>query len=82
MSENSSVQKRVLIIINFINQLDYFQWLRVGFVVDEVALGQILPPVLQFSPVSIIPPLLHTHLFISHRRCIISAIDSIVKYGF
>ena len=28
-------------------------------------------PVLQFSPVSIIPPLLHTHSFIHHPRCII-----------
>jgi len=28
-------------------------------------------PVLQFSPVSIIPPLLHTHSFIYHQRCII-----------
>jgi len=28
-------------------------------------------PVLQFSPVSIIPPLLHTHSFIYHPRCII-----------
>jgi len=27
-------------------------------------------PVLQFSPVSIIPPLLHTHSFIHHPRCI------------
>jgi hypothetical protein len=27
-------------------------------------------PVLQFSPVSIIPPMLHTHSFIYHRRCI------------
>jgi hypothetical protein len=27
-------------------------------------------PVLQFSPVSIIPPMLHTHLFIYHRCCI------------
>jgi len=26
--------------------------------------------VLQISPVSIIPPVLHTHSFISHRRCI------------
>jgi len=26
-------------------------------------------PVLQFSPVSIIPPLLHTHSFIYHPRC-------------
>ena len=28
-------------------------------------------PVLQFSPVSIIPPLLHTHSSIYHPRCII-----------
>ena len=27
-------------------------------------------PVLQFSPVSIIPPLLHTHSFIYHPHCI------------
>jgi len=27
-------------------------------------------PVLQFSPVSIIPPMLHTHSFIYHPRCI------------
>jgi len=27
-------------------------------------------PVFQFSPVSIIPPLLHTHSFIYHLRCI------------
>ena len=27
-------------------------------------------PVLQFSPVSIIPPLFHTHSFICHPRCI------------
>jgi hypothetical protein len=27
-------------------------------------------PVLQFSPLSIIPPILHTHSFIYHRRCV------------
>jgi hypothetical protein len=31
----------------------------VGFVVDNVALGQVFPPVLWFSPVSFIPPVLH-----------------------
>jgi hypothetical protein len=31
----------------------------VGFVVDKVALGQFFHRVLQFSPVSFIPPLLH-----------------------
>jgi hypothetical protein len=32
----------------------------VGFVVDKVALGQVLPLVLRFSPVSIIPLVPHT----------------------
>jgi hypothetical protein len=32
-----------------------------GFVVDKVTLGKVLHRVLQFSPVSIIPPLLHIH---------------------
>ena len=36
--------------------------LRVGFVVDKVALGQFFLLVLQSSPVSIIPPMLHTHI--------------------
>ena len=31
----------------------------VGFVVDKVALGQVFPRVLRFSPVNIIPPVLH-----------------------
>jgi hypothetical protein len=42
-----------------------------SFVVDRVTPGQVFLPVLQFSPVSIIPPTLHTHSFIYHRRCII-----------
>ena len=34
--------------------------------VDRVAVGQILPyRVLQYSPVSIIPPLLHAHLHLT-----------------
>jgi len=33
-------------------------------------LYNVFPPVLQFSPVSIIPPLLHTHSFIYHPHCI------------
>jgi hypothetical protein len=32
------------------------------FVADKVALGEFLLRVLGFSPVSIIPPMLHTHL--------------------
>jgi branched-subunit amino acid transport protein len=36
----------------------------VGVVVDKVALGQVFLQVLRFSPVSIIPPLLRTHVHI------------------
>jgi hypothetical protein len=36
-----------------------FGSVHVGFVVDKVALGQVFPRVLQFYPVSFIPPLLH-----------------------
>ena len=32
---------------------------HVGFVVDEVALGQAFPRVLRFSSVNFIPPMLH-----------------------
>ena len=35
---------------------------RVGFVVDKFALGDVFIRVLKISSVSIIPPLLHTHL--------------------
>ena len=42
--------------------------IRVGFVVDEVALGQVFLPVLRFFPVSIITPSLPTHLNITVRR--------------
>jgi hypothetical protein len=40
----------------------HFRPVHVRFVVDKLALGQALLPVLQFSPVSIIPPMRHTHL--------------------
>ena len=43
---------------------------RLGFEKDIVVLRQVFLPVLQFSPVSIIPPLLHTHSSIYHPRCI------------
>ena len=39
---------------------------HLDFVVDKVALGWVSFLVLQLSPVSIIPPLLHTHSFIYH----------------
>jgi hypothetical protein len=32
---------------------------HVGFVVDKLALGQVFPRVLRFSPVNFIPPVLH-----------------------
>jgi hypothetical protein len=32
---------------------------HVGFVVEKVALGQVFPRVLRFSPVNFIPPVLH-----------------------
>ena len=32
---------------------------HVGFVLDKVALGQVFPRVLRFSPVNFIPPVLH-----------------------
>ena len=42
---------------------------KVRFVKKGVAKGQVVLPPLQFSPVSIIPPLPHTHSFIYHPRC-------------
>jgi hypothetical protein len=33
--------------------------IHVGFVVDKVALGQVFPRVLRFSPVNFIPPMLN-----------------------
>jgi hypothetical protein len=51
----------------------------VGFVVDNAALEKVFLRVLHFSLASIIPPMLHTHSLIYHRRCFISAIQSVVK---
>jgi hypothetical protein len=42
---------------------------HLGFVVDKVELAQVFLRVLRFSPVSIIPPLLHTHLSPPHEVC-------------
>jgi hypothetical protein len=36
---------------------------NVALLVDKVALGQVFLQVLQFSPVSVVPPMLHTHSF-------------------
>jgi hypothetical protein len=43
---------------------------HVGFVVDKVAVGQGLLRVHQFSPASIIPPVLLAHAFIYQRHYI------------
>jgi hypothetical protein len=51
----------------------------VGFVVYKVVLRQVFLPVLQFSPVTTIPPMLHTHLFTFHQHHINLAIYSVVK---
>ena len=51
----------------------------VGFVVDNAALEKIILRVLYISPVSTIPPMLHTHSLVYNRRCSISAIHSVVK---
>jgi hypothetical protein len=48
----------------------------VGFLVGNVALGQVFLLVLQFSPVTIIPPVLHSHSFICHLCYIFLAVDS------
>jgi len=39
-----------------------FLRVRVRFVVEKVALGQVFLRLLRFSPVSILPPVLHIHL--------------------
>ena len=44
--------------------------IHLTFVVDKVSLAHVSLPLFQYSPVSIIPPLLHTHSFIYHTRCI------------
>jgi hypothetical protein len=38
--------------------------MHVGLTVDKVALGQVSLPVLQFSAATIIPPVLHTHIYL------------------
>jgi hypothetical protein len=53
---------------------------QVGLVVDEVALGQVFLPVLQYSLVCVIHTILHTHYsFIYHQYNILSATGSMAK---
>jgi hypothetical protein len=53
--------------------------LNLTLLMDSVARGEVCAGILRISPVTIIPPLLHTHSFIYHRRCILLAINSVVK---
>jgi hypothetical protein len=49
---------------------------HVGFVVDEVTLGQVFPQVLGISPVNFIPPLLH---YTEKRKTLIIFITGLHK---
>jgi hypothetical protein len=51
----------------------------VGFVVDKGPCERFLFRVLPFFLVDIIPPMLHTHLFIYHERYVISVTHCVVK---
>lgn len=53
--------------------------IHMGFMVDISALGQVFLRMVHFYPVSIIPPMHHSHSFTYHQHCIILAIKSIVK---
>jgi len=53
--------------------------LHVEFVVDKVALGPDFLRVFRFSPASRILSVFSTHSFSDCRRCIIVAIESVVK---
>jgi hypothetical protein len=47
--------------------------------VDKVAMGQDFVTVLQFTPVSIMPPLLHTHQLIDGQCSVTAITGSIIK---
>ena len=51
----------------------------IGFMVDKMALGQDFVTVLQFTPVSIMPPLLHTHRLIDGQCSVTVKTGSIIK---
>jgi subtilase family serine protease len=55
---------------------------RVGFLADRLALGQACLRVLPPLPVSIVPPMFATHIFlINYRHCVTLAIDSVLKWS-
>jgi hypothetical protein len=47
--------------------------------VEKVALERVVLRALRLSPVSVVPPMLHTHSSACHRRCIVLATDNVVK---
>jgi len=47
---------------------------------DEMALGHVFLRVLRFRSASIVPPVLHPHSFLYHRRYTVSATDSVIKH--
>ena len=58
----------------------YNSRVRVGNAVDKEAMGEVSLRVLRIYPVSIIPPLLHTHIsFICIQSYIILALNGVVK---
>ena len=68
------------IISGLINQKPMFnvRLVHVGFLVGRVALGQVFVKVFWFSPVSIIPSMLHTHVWFIYHWChIILSIHSL-----
>ena len=54
---------------------------RVGFVVDKIALVQVFRQLLQFSPGIIVHFIASTHFFICHDSCVIVTIGGIIKYS-
>ena len=66
-------------VCNVLNMFYFCKKKNVSFVVDKVALGQLLFTVVRFSLVSIIPDMFNTHSFKHRRRYIILAVDSVVK---
>ena len=61
------------------NVLNMFFCKNVSFVMDKVALEQLLLRVVRFSLVNIIPDMFSTHSFKHRRRYVILAVESIVK---
>jgi hypothetical protein len=53
--------------------------MHVGFVVNKVALEQVILPLLRLSPTSITPSMFHIHISFIYRLYISLANDSVLK---